>query len=743
MKKYLSGIIAMSLLMGLAACSDDFDDIRAEVILPDAEVLTQLERWGYTVPFEIQSDSEWKIENDCRFLSFTPESGTGNATVEIFTRDNMSDERRTGEFRIVFPKNPKRNRTVKVEQKSTADYDENAGAVQGSQQWAVGYGYDLSGGYANASALRTAILNHKKLEDRIAFGASSMEIETETYTGSSITELSNDLNASAGFKGGAWGFSGEIKASFDYKTFNSSTHEYILNYHTIVISPVYLEGMNRSTIARGRYMWPDAYDAINGLDPYYSSTNEGFKRLLEDYGTHIVISAGLGGRVRQSTTVDISQITDAYDLDAYAAASYKGIVEADASVSDKFHQSFQNNQKYCKSKLSVWGGTEETQLELQGANGFTEANLKAWQKTVSSRPALVSMNANTDMLPLYEIVDINNYPERAEALKAFMTGEPIQEVCKPISMEYNTGTVTHFEVPTFDDSKQENSQIKKVYVGGGQLVAKVCREYIPVINQFSRVTVAYPVLNNKTRWNMGFFIGDAEHKPARVCWEGDKLTVSEYTGEEKGEMTHLYARGSSFSTSSTDEISEGRIMDETISAPGYKAPHDYPVVKIFDKIWMRENYQADATSYGMEVDFLINWTDKCEGDGLFYKCSHAQMVRFEPDGWRIAERKEYEGIKATLEANDVRHISVAQAFQPEAEGGILGFHHTNVGYMYRFRGYTDDGWHSETRAHEYGNLTRYGCPDDEAYFEINKTTFEVGRWQSYWHYVVRLVQDIQ
>ena len=69
-------------------------------------------------------------------------------------------------------------------------------------------------------------------------------------------------------------------------------------------------------------MTDEAYNALNGLSyttkkgrkikTPYPSTNEGFKRLIKDYGTHLLRRADLGGKMKYSTTIDLSKVENEY-----------------------------------------------------------------------------------------------------------------------------------------------------------------------------------------------------------------------------------------------------------------------------------------------------------------------------------------------------------------------------------------------------------------------------------------------
>ncbi len=695
--------VLLSVVTLFAACSDDDIDIVAEVEVPAETDLTQLERWSYTIPFAIKSDSEWQIETKGDFFYVIPDKGTGNATIKICLVDNDTDVRNNGELNIIFPKDKSKNQVIRIQQKSKADYSDNATTPdEGNKKWAVGYGYNASEGYADQFALRKAIFKMELLSSQGNFvkGTVSTKMKTESFTGSSINELSNKLTAKAGLSGGFGSFKGELTTTFNTEHFSQSKYEYVMNYHRLKNLNLLIDNLSNYELATdtvigadgkpaSKYILKGAYDAINGLVPKYGNSDAGIRALIEEYGTHVVMSAHLGGCVRYSMTIDISQITDSYDLNAYAAASYKGVVDANASVDNKFIESFKKNQKHCNIEVSIDGGSIDTSLELGNEGGFTQKNLLAWQKTVADNPTLVDFEEHS-LVPLYELVDEKLYPRRKELLKQFMTGDGLRNMYKPINMEYNTGTVTHFKVPKFDGSKQDNTLIKRIYLGD-QLVAKACEEYIPVINHSKRVTVIYPVLSNKTRWNMGYFIGDDNHKPAKVCWEGSVLTITEFANEKMGSKKELYARGSTFSTSSTDDIHEGRVEDEMILAPGRDVlNHPYPIVKIFNQIWMRDNYQGNRKEDGKPLvddpttlSCFYNGTDGSDEhtrNDAYYHSLYMQSYDFAPAGWRTSSIDDFLNIQKVLTDNDVT-INGAKAFFPDNEGGFLGFHHRNNGYL--------------------------------------------------------------
>lgn len=781
MKKFIS-FKAIVLFVSMLACSitftacsdDELIGIQAEVELPSDVNLMELEQWSYSIPFEIKSDTEWEIDflfDDGRYICYAyPNKGVGDATVKICVLDNWSDERRTGEMYITFPKDESKNQIIKLSQKCNLDNDENLTEVtDGDRIYAVGYGYNFLGEYASANSVSiNPIVMIETCSNRVNTGGVNASYEAKTYSGSSVSELMNELNADAKFEGKYFGFKGEVGATFGMKDFSNNNNEYAISYVEVAQQNIFLQ-MNRDEIIMD-YMTDAAYEAINGL-PHkgkrgeiptsYPSTAEGFKKLVQDYGTHLILKARLGGKLKYRMTVDVSKVEGSYDLKAFANCSYNNsFIKTSANVSDSLHSSYKRNEKACEVKVLVQGGGKSEALKLGSNGGDNDANIKAWQNTLVDvkNQTLVGLDINDGMIPLYDLVNknIEGGEARYKALKAYITGdteglEAATSEALGIDMNYETGNVAHIkELPDFDDAKANNSLIKDVYVGG-QHVARICEEFIPVIDKTKRVVVVYPVLSNKVKYNMGYFIGDATHRPAKVCWDGGSLSVTECKGQPIGRKKELYLRGANFMDASTDEQVEGNISEYKWSAPGYNASYQYSLVKIFDKIWMRENYKGnhkeDGDKFGNNYNLEPIWASWNGSSQCYY--SEAMVMEnpntkypFAPKNWRVPYGEDYLGIISTLQDNQVQ-LSSAKAFYPDAQGGVLGFHHIYVGYKYAN---SDAAWNVGETEYVIIKKNETGKYEKDGQFVFNKEAESAG--QHWWVWgdkciPVRFVQNIQ
>lgn len=707
MKKSLSLLarIGFALCAALTSCSDDDVRITGEVNVPQEIDLTKLEKWSYEVPFNIKSDSEWRIETTGDFCYAMPSEGSGNATVQLCILDNDTEGRLDGELRVIFPADEKKNIVMPLQQKCAADYDVNATDLNvGNRIYAVGYGYNTTGGYANPESVKRPILKFKEMaeEELIVLGSVNANFNINEYSSSSIEQLSNDLATKANVDGAFGKFKSEVTGSFNNNYFSSNNYEYALTFVDLAIRYVNCEA-NLEEMRSTDYMTAAAYKAINGESSTYAG-EAGVRKLIKDYGTHLCVSARLGGRVRHSMAVDISKVTNAYDISAYAEASYAGLfVSGGGSVDEKFKQSYEKNARACDIKVNVLGGDQAAALAL--SNKLDAANLNAWKASIKdSTMALVAFNENSadpSLIPLYELVDVDKYPNRYNEIKNYMEGNAMAADYPSISMSYDCGTVTRFTIPSFD----ENGTLVKQVKIDGHVVAQICEEYIPVINKDARVKVIYPVINNQPRINMGFFIGNNSHRPARVAWQDDELVVKEYSDMPMAEMDCVYVKGASVTnTLSVNGVVDGSVSDEYME--GYRGDGNgsYPIVKIFNKYWMKEDYKGKKFRDGSNI--ATNTVELYENSGNYFYYLTLNNKTIAPAGWRVPTNKDFEAIQTTLIANGLTQIG-----KEFIKGGKLGFDARCVGY-YNYGRYMQD----DSKARYWIIGEKYGVVNNNSWF---------------------------
>lgn len=651
-----------------------------------------------TYEFKIEADGKWRIEDETGFIqSISQDSGEGDATIQMRLTTNDWDERFVGDLRIVFPEDTSLNKTITVVQKYSGDYDDNIDQVsQSNKAYAMGYGYDMVSnkeGYLAPGSIKAEIFDTKQLfqNETFAYGANTQSLEETSITGSTISDVSFKLGVKANLEGSSALFSGEMKSSFDMSLTNKNNYEYALNYIDIETQTI-TSNEPVDFLIDSLNMKKSVYYAINGIGNIgrrYPSNNKGFKKMIESFGTHVVMGAKVGARLRQSLTVDISKVTSSYDLGLFAKAAYKGIVvKADGSVESKLKKSFEENRSSIDFKVNVYGGDPKLGGKLMG---FTNRELDTavvgeWKQSVydGKGEALIGFT-NGGLVPLYELIDeyiSDSTAERKEKLKAYMESK---QFASDFSSFYECGTVTEIDVPKIEDN-DTNTLIKDIYLNG-QLVAKAALEFVPLLNIKEKVMVIYPVINNRVRFNLGFYIGDKDHKPARVSWEGTDAAIVEYADMDFGAAKKIYIRGSSV-TSMVPEGTEphaGTVEDSYLASKMIDTlefwrdvDHNYPLVKIFDHIWIREDYVGSTMrdgSFRARGDYDVSYWPKY---GLVWRRYDATEVeKYVPLGWKIPSDTVFKSIENEFKKNGLSNIGKAMLRKKdcdsEKECGLLGF----------------------------------------------------------------------
>lgn len=718
MKRTFRSLMALAIaVVTLAACSsDDVSKYVADVNVPTnvpttSEGYLLLEAGAHEFTLNIKTEGKWTVTSQNRFLHVKNGQGTGNATVTVAVQNNRSDDRKLGTLLITFPGHESENKTITVEQKYLGDYGGNAADTIGTNNkiYAVGYSYDTTNSYANPNSVRLEVFDTKAMMDDkvLAVNTAQGSLVENTITGSSISEMSNKLSVKASVEGSYCGFKGEVKASFDMTHTSSSNYEYAITYLDLGVR---YASLNRSLEAlKDEYMTDDAWNDINGVPVKnkkgiskvrYKSNDEGFKELINAYGTHVIIRAGLGGRIRRSMEVDISKITSSYDVKAFAKASYSGAVDVSAEVDENYKQSFEDNRQQIDINTDVLGGKESLNKALATKDGFTRSNVDAWiQSVTKDNMALTSFDEGS-LIPIYDLVERNatvenggfNGEERYRLLKGYIDNNMGKD---PDFSYYNCGTVFEFNIPTFEN-KWNNTLIKDIYCDG-HWVAQVCNEYIPELNRDERVTVVYPVIVNQPRYYMGFFLGNDSHKPARVAWSGTSVSIEEYDDLDFGKVSKLYLRGASIKTAPHEgmetkicETKEEYLQGLKGAGTNYQGEkYNYPIVKIFNNIWIRENYKHEVYVQPHR-DWKVNNETLKE---VYYRISLAEQAC--PSGWRLPNMADYQNMVNKLTRNGHSLPGLACS---ALDNNVTGFSLYFPGYYGGNWGYDTGSWYNNDHA---------------------------------------------
>ena len=649
----------------LLSCSDDQFQENAS-LSPTAAVqgestdLASIEQYGYAIPFEVKADGDWEITfqfNEGHQICYAlPDHGKGPTQVKICVLDNWTDEARTGQM-IVTDLTSGTKTSYPLSQKCNLDNGTRASNLvtpeKGNIIYGVGYGYNMYKPLSSAITLNPIVrVEEFKAQNVIQTEGVDATFHYAQYTGSSFSEIVSDFKANCSVTGKGSGFEAEVSAAFGTKDFSSNENEYMLSEVNVVKNKVTITNMNASTLIQS-FMCDEAYANING-SPYvapgsdpkraaivaFPSTDEGFYNLVKHYGTHLIRRAQLGGRIRYATTVNISKVEGCYDLNAYAKCNYQcPWTNGNGEISESLQNAYKSNSTACKTNISVYGGEQNAANVISRIkfNSYYYEWLKSLDKVENQK--VISID-NDELLPIWELVNEAEAGGRARKAKLkdyILNRLPLDMASKESANTYQTGTVTRISnIPDFQAEKLDGTLIKDVYVSG-QHVARICNEYIPQINKLERINVIYPVAANKVKYNMGYYPGDNEHRPYQVCCTNTDIMVKELSEEPIGNKKEIYLRGSKIYAelqSEGEQIVNSSIKDACMQAPSSNSGNtfigNYPIVKIFNRIWQRNQY-----------------CEQVNGDHSLYYYSNDTKY-FHNENWHISTVDDWKNLKAGL-----------------------------------------------------------------------------------------------
>ncbi len=676
--------------------------------------------------YDAQRDSTVKVTlaEGGEWLTLETDTLGTEGILSLSTTDNNGDSQRTAT--LVFTAangEPPLSATLTVRQHSRADADSNGGNAK--EDLYVGYGYDIFKALDNPMSVRTKtpIIDLEKL--RAAGSAATYEplhdsrlsrTEMKYIASTSLAEYAEELTSeqtTSSLKINGCKVDCDLATSL---TANGTSLEQ--NYgRGAMVKTVASRVIDKAALLHlrelGRTPYSDAFfKRVNSLltlkDTKPASLAEEVTKTLEEFGTHIVMQADLGGRIDYTFTVEKSGTFYVNDLMKVEIDFTMGRM-SEAQRNSRYMREV-SSSKSANGAIKVVGGSEATRQQMQydiarlGKTSQLPPNhVTAWLASIDYDERAVAAGdidvINFELMPVWDLVPSELRLDFLNATLRMAERPDCKVSDEKLGTDLYSIDCTRKDLFDFSNVKDNGSLCRILYLrsgdGEGTPVLQVCSEYVPKIRTDQRVTVAYPIYKRKIRLNEGLFLGDGIHQPAFVGFGDGECFVAPVSDMKCTDIIQqiCYVNGSlSISTPGIKFISEdsrNRTVKDDVFYFTYADTYQHPIVKIGSSFWTRRDINHEMGFTVDPEDSSAPYDDYIE-DGVLYTRFDHELNEWIQDynvwTWGYAPNTMYAGEPNTKwylpSADDVRNLYAFMGFNPKAlfKGQVSGFNAQFNGY---------------------------------------------------------------
>ena len=700
MKSKLTIWITMAMMaFGLSSCHDDMDDLQPVPAMQWTVSLATIDDGSRHDPSQLSRYASYEsvtvtisgltadtraviVTSDAQWLKVQHDTLATDHIVTFTTTDNNTDRRRTVTLTFTDADHPALQGTLTLTQLSAADQDENGDDARANLY--VGYGYNIYAALESPMSVRTTdpildMTHIRLMESMNAYHLIQdchLSYTTMNYSAvNTVQALGEDLSerqtkdAETTFQGCVQDcqtaidlMEGDAKGNLDQNNYGQGSLE------KAVAARVIDRGMLQALVRSGNLPLSNAFEyALQEIRRQVKAGGDGREltvQTLRRFGTHLVTQVDLGGRIDYIFT-----------MSKHASFNTKQEMEQEikytlGQISDDERNGMNlstTSSKTADGAIKIHGGSDQARQVLESdikdkqfKGQLKPSHVTEWLATINYSDHL-TLDEDLDvihfeLMPLWDVVppdlrqlfldetmrmvqdsdcqlpaselgtdmyefDTDKWPQ----LFDFSRATADSTLCRLIYMDYNVksnqGIGSAIEKPT------------------GDPVLLVCSEYVPKIRTDERVTIVYPLYDQKLRMNQGLFLGDGIHQPAWVGFKGSDCYVNLIDDLPPGYcITKFWFVHGNLSLKNPTNL-EGLKGTNPIVAGDYfyyifADTFRHPIVKIGSNFWTRSDvyYEMGFTD---DPDSGTNPNDEHIVDGTLYARFYYDIGIYqrEDNGW--------------------------------------------------------------------------------------------------------------
>lgn len=611
MNKYVYIFLSLAILVFMSCKKEEMPIdphiVTAKIKITPNEIKQNIT--GRYFEVHVESEEVCKVSTTSNWIELSStQINAGGGELEFYIQDNFDDESRMGEIVISHSNLPKENASIKVIQYGYLESDDNAiSSGKLTKDFRVGWGYNIFQEYQSVRSITSSIIDYNKLiKQEKTLGYPIIQEDNRSkqsiniLSGYTINELAKSFSSSSQGDYKIIGCGKTIEKYIHNNSYNLDERSYGYGRLAKIVASRY---MDEATV---EYLVNDT--DIDILSTEFNKACEGLKKdnsneedFIKHWGTHLVISADIGGMIEYFMDFKKSEVRD---IQSYSEISSSYIFGARVSsgVTKKVQESLSIYHNASKS-LSITAGSSVYIKQLQEQINSFSSNSTIDQSTLASWFASLEGDYRNDeklqkrltvvackIIPIWNVIKDKDIKERVKAAAYIMAKD--NNAHSGLIDNQNQHKI---KIDTnWTKFSNEGTQIRIVRNKDQKPILEICNEYIPDIRTDRRVVVVYPIVNGKPNIAQGIFLGDGDGSlPAYVAFEGAKVYIQPIGNQKSNSViSEVYnIQGSLYIEDFVGIMDSNNSCEDvycTINYP-YNKGFKVPVIKIGSGYWARDN----------------------------------------------------------------------------------------------------------------------------------------------------------
>lgn len=541
--KHILTIFTAILALNLAGCKSD-----EPVPVPQPGDENYIELQSADSFTELSVDGPWTVIETPEWASPMGLSGDGSKPLTVYVEPNDEDSDRTATLRVLLSGG--REKVFTFHQAGLISDDSNGtelGAASLRTTYGVGYGMNV---YQKSQFTKYAVssyspLNFGKLQTALdSVGMQDAMVDEKRYfsriesvTGSSTSALANQLSINAGIEVGISGFKLGVEGGFGKSSDESSKCEYAIEEIQHIV------GSRQLRPGAVQYLADNKFDIFQSRFKAWiaelekNPTDESIMaKIVNRYGTHVITQGSLGGELKLSMKMQVTEKTSSSDIHAALSLGSKvADVNASFDMSGKNGDIAKNTTIYLetyggKNVFTISGGTTfDAFFEYMHSNG----KMESWVSEIRSGELLSLIDV--ELYPIYELMPT---AETKANMRNFIVGKYQTDCYSTTTSKYPGPDL--YVLKGFNKVK-EGTRETSVYIPEIDVEVVAFRSPFKDLSETEYSTVIYAGNKGDVNRECGFFIGSATRKPCKFRYnKKGEIIKEEFSALPAGEITELY-----------------------------------------------------------------------------------------------------------------------------------------------------------------------------------------------------------